>query len=164
MNMVVAPPDDDVAFRGKQIRIGAHYTLDSVNAAVVVEKPLDSIDLKEASKRITESSPSGILSGDTDFPTNTNTNSNVNTNSNNNINATTDLNMNTNATSSTTDSDYDGLTDTEETAVYQTDPNKADTDGDGFSDKTEVCTGYNPLGAGKSSTTLPTPLSGCPVQ
>ena len=44
-------------------------------------------------------------------------------------------------TSSTTqDSDGDGLTDTEETDTYGTDPNNPDTDGDGLSDFEEVST------------------------
>jgi hypothetical protein len=46
------------------------------------------------------------------------------------------------------DADEDGLTAKEETK-YGTDPNKADTDGDGFSDGAEVGKGYNPLGEGK---------------
>ncbi|MFZ0728271.1 MAG: MopE-related protein [Desulfobacterales bacterium] len=44
----------------------------------------------------------------------------------------------------TSDSDYDGLTDFEEVNQYGTDPNKADTDGDGFSDGEEVAGGYDP--------------------
>lgn len=46
------------------------------------------------------------------------------------------------------DQDQDGLTDALET-VYGTDPNKADTDGDGFKDGDEVEKGYNPNGEGK---------------
>lgn len=42
------------------------------------------------------------------------------------------------------DSDQDGLSDEEERA-YGTDPNKADTDGDSYSDGTEVKSGYDPL-------------------
>lgn len=42
------------------------------------------------------------------------------------------------------DSDQDGLTNSEE-KVYGTDPYKADTDGDGYSDGIEVRSGYNPL-------------------
>jgi hypothetical protein len=42
------------------------------------------------------------------------------------------------------DSDQDGLTDSEERA-YRTDPQKSDTDGDGYSDGAEVKSGYNPL-------------------
>jgi len=33
--------------------------------------------------------------------------------------------------------------------VYKTDPLLADTDGDGYSDGSEVKNGYNPLGPGK---------------
>jgi len=42
------------------------------------------------------------------------------------------------------DSDCDGLTNAEE-ALYGTDPNNADTDGDGYSDGVEVKSGYDPL-------------------
>ena len=42
------------------------------------------------------------------------------------------------------DSDQDGLTNSEEKS-YGTDPYKADTDGDGYSDGIEVRSGYNPL-------------------
>ena len=47
-----------------------------------------------------------------------------------------------------TDSDNDGLSDDME-KVYGTDPNKADTDGDGYNDGDEVNGGFNPNGAGK---------------
>lgn len=46
------------------------------------------------------------------------------------------------------DSDQDGLTDAEELNIYQTNPLKADSDGDGYIDGDEVKTGHNPLGAG----------------
>lgn len=46
------------------------------------------------------------------------------------------------------DSDMDGLPDDLEKRLG-TDPNKADTDGDGFSDGEEVKNGYNPLGDGE---------------
>lgn len=42
------------------------------------------------------------------------------------------------------DSDHDGLTDAEE-KTYGTNPNIADTDGDGYSDGIEVKSGYDPL-------------------
>ena len=42
------------------------------------------------------------------------------------------------------DSDHDGLTNAEE-KIYGTEPNKSDTDGDGYSDGVEVRGGYNPL-------------------
>jgi len=45
------------------------------------------------------------------------------------------------------DSDQDGLTDFVEN-FYQTDPNQADSDGDGFKDGEEVEKGYNPKGQG----------------
>ena len=47
-----------------------------------------------------------------------------------------------------TDTDKDGLSDVVEAALG-TDPKKADTDGDKYSDKDEILRGYNPLGAGK---------------
>jgi len=43
------------------------------------------------------------------------------------------------------DSDQDGLSDSAETQVYQTDPHKADTDGDGVPDGQEIVEGTNPL-------------------
>lgn len=46
----------------------------------------------------------------------------------------------------TADSDNDGLTDYEELVKYKTDPNKVDTDGDGYYDGLEVENGYNPNG------------------
>lgn len=46
------------------------------------------------------------------------------------------------------DIDQDGLANSEE-AFYGTDPERADTDGDGFSDYEEVQGGYNPLGEGR---------------
>ena len=42
------------------------------------------------------------------------------------------------------DSDQDGLTNDEE-KMYGTDPYKADTDGDGYSDGVEISSGYDPL-------------------
>lgn len=62
-------------------------------------------------------------------------------------NANTNQNTNT-SPDPTTDTDQDGLTDVQE-ELYETDPAKADTDGDGFSDKMEIDNGYNPNGAGK---------------
>ncbi len=46
------------------------------------------------------------------------------------------------------DADEDGLTAAEE-EHYNTDPNEADTDGDGYTDGEEVKAGYDPLGPGK---------------
>lgn len=46
------------------------------------------------------------------------------------------------------DPDQDGLTNSEE-RFYGTDPNQADTDGDGFNDGQEVRAGYDPLSGGK---------------
>jgi sulfoxide reductase heme-binding subunit YedZ len=43
------------------------------------------------------------------------------------------------------DSDYDGLVDQSEIDVYKTDPNKFDTDGEGYSDGVEVIAKSNPL-------------------
>lgn len=47
------------------------------------------------------------------------------------------------------DTDGDGLSDYEEVKIYQTDPLKTDTDGDGYKDGEEVKNGYNPKGGGK---------------
>ncbi len=57
------------------------------------------------------------------------------------------------------DTDNDGLLDKEEIDIYKTNPLNPDTDGDGYSDGTEIKSGYNPLGQGK----LPVPpVSGIP--
>ncbi|HBR80554.1 MAG: putative calcium-binding acidic-repeat protein [Candidatus Uhrbacteria bacterium GW2011_GWE2_45_35] len=46
------------------------------------------------------------------------------------------------------DFDADGLSDLVEYRTYGTDPTNPDSDGDGYSDGTEVNGGYNPLGSG----------------
>lgn len=51
------------------------------------------------------------------------------------------------------DSDRDQLFDYEET-LYETDPEKQDTDGDGYSDYSEIVNGYNPLGDGNIDKTI----------
>lgn len=43
------------------------------------------------------------------------------------------------------DSDSDGVSDYDERTLYNTDPNSADTDGDGFIDGLEIESGYDPL-------------------
>ena len=48
-----------------------------------------------------------------------------------------------------TDTDGDGLPDSAETMLFETDPNNPDTDGDGYPDGEEVDNGYNPLGDGE---------------
>jgi hypothetical protein len=52
------------------------------------------------------------------------------------------------------DSDQDGLTNQEEKTLG-TDPNKSDTDGDGYSDGAEVRSGYNPLKPAPGDQLLP---------
>lgn len=47
------------------------------------------------------------------------------------------------------DTDGDGLNDGDEVLIWKTNPLNPDTDGDTFSDGQEVRNGYNPLGAGK---------------
>lgn len=47
------------------------------------------------------------------------------------------------------DTDGDGLSDIDEETVWNTDPLKADTDGDGYNDGLEVANGYSPLGTGR---------------
>jgi lipoprotein-anchoring transpeptidase ErfK/SrfK len=42
------------------------------------------------------------------------------------------------------DADHDGLLDSDEIGIYHTDPSKADTDGDGFSDGEEVKYSFDP--------------------
>ena len=53
------------------------------------------------------------------------------------------------AESKNKDTNSDGLSDYLETALYGTNINKKDTDDDGYEDKTEVDSGYNPNGSGK---------------
>src|SRR3989339_1137986 len=43
------------------------------------------------------------------------------------------------------DSDLDGLSDNAETVIYKTNPNVADTDGDGIIDSQEIMDGTNPV-------------------
>lgn len=47
------------------------------------------------------------------------------------------------------DTDGDGLLDKTEIDIYKTDPLKPDTDGDGFKDGEEARGGYNPKGKGR---------------
>jgi hypothetical protein len=56
------------------------------------------------------------------------------------------------------DSDQDGLTDQEEKALG-TNPNVADTDGDGYSDGAEIKSGYNPLKPAPGDRLIPTAKS-----
>lgn len=49
------------------------------------------------------------------------------------------------------DTDGDGLSDRDEVEKYKTNPLVADTDRDGFTDAEEIKNGYNPLGQGKCS-------------
>jgi hypothetical protein len=56
------------------------------------------------------------------------------------------------------DSDSDGLTDDEETNEFKTDPQKADTDGDGYTDKNELDSGHDPLVDDKQQASQDLPL------
>lgn len=47
------------------------------------------------------------------------------------------------------DPDFDGLTTLQETETYKSNPEKSDTDDDGYKDGDEVTAGYNPNGQGK---------------
>ncbi len=47
------------------------------------------------------------------------------------------------------DPDFDGLSTIQETGTYGSDPDKSDTDSDGYKDGDEVAAGYNPNGSGK---------------
>lgn len=49
------------------------------------------------------------------------------------------------------DLDKDGLLDYDEINIYQTNPDKADTDSDGYIDGLEIAHGYSPLAVGKKS-------------
>ena len=58
-------------------------------------------------------------------------------------------------TDRTRDSDGDGMADLYETAFYNTDPNRVDTDGDGTSDRDEVVAGRDPLIPGPNDVSKP---------
>lgn len=47
------------------------------------------------------------------------------------------------------DDDGDGVSNNDESFLYKTNPNNHDSDGDGYSDGTEILNGYNPNGSGK---------------
>jgi hypothetical protein len=57
------------------------------------------------------------------------------------------------------DTDGDGLSDTEETQVYGTDPARADTDGDGYADGLEIRSGYDPKSRPVETEPIPEPVS-----
>ncbi len=80
-------------------------------------------------------------------------NANVNQNSNAsvanvNVGNTNVAATNTSTTGTSLDSDHDGLSDAQE-KLYGTDPLKADTDGDGYTDLTEIRSSYSPTGPGR---------------
>jgi len=52
------------------------------------------------------------------------------------------------AAAAAVDSDRDGLSDSDETGIYHTDPANPDTDGDGYNDGDEVRNGYSPRHGG----------------
>lgn len=51
----------------------------------------------------------------------------------------------------TRDTDADGIPDFDEVAIYKTDPLRADTDGDGFTDGAEILSGFDPLSDARES-------------
>jgi hypothetical protein len=104
----------------------------TTNQTQTVETPTDTMTLADAFGVAFEPSP--IIDDSTAVDNVAPTNTNANTN-----------------TVDTTDSDQDGLTDVAEKTIYQTNPNKADTDDDTYSDKTEIDGGYNPNGQGKAT-------------
>jgi len=75
-------------------------------------------------------------------------NSVQNANLNQNLNSNTNVNTNVNAVvnEASLDIDNDSLVDEQE-KIYGTDPNRSDTDGDGYNDGLEVSTGHDPLKA-----------------
>ena len=86
--------------------------------------------------------------------TNTHTNANQNLNTNSslinvlpNANSVTNSVLNVNSITSSRDSDFDGLTDIEET-LFNTSISIADTDSDNYADGQELVGGYDPNGAG----------------
>ncbi|MGN0845100.1 MAG: hypothetical protein ACI4QT_07770 [Kiritimatiellia bacterium] len=58
-----------------------------------------------------------------------------------------------------TDTDTDGLSDWHETFLFDTDPNLADTDGDGFDDAAELHAGTNPLDSDENGDGIPDGIS-----
>ncbi|MFH1207064.1 MAG: hypothetical protein V1668_00455 [Patescibacteria group bacterium] len=103
----------------------------------------------------TNSNSSGNGNSNINIAANVNKNINSNISGNTNLfpvinvnNANTAVNANVAPVVSSQDSDSDGLTDVEET-LFSTNPAKADTDGDGYSDGLEAGGGYNPNGTGK---------------
>ena len=85
---------------------------------------------------------------------NVNTNANINLNSNTNINANANINVNTNVNVEASqplplaqDLDNDGLTLAEEN-LFNTNPDLADTDSDGYFDGAELLGGYDPTKKG----------------
>lgn len=92
---------------------------------------------------------SGNLNGAVNFNLNTNTNINLNSNLNINGSSNTNTTSNSNINSTLTlDADKDGLVDYLEDWLH-TNKAKADSDGDGYQDGTEITNGYSPLGKGK---------------
>ena len=81
---------------------------------------------------------------------NTETNENLNITTNTNINENANLNVNQETNTNTevkSDKDLDGIEDSHE--IYLgTDPEKQDSDGDGYSDLQEIKNRYNPIGEG----------------
>ncbi len=100
-------------------KISATLTYADINKTVTVEEPKATLDSDQATALVF---PAGATS------TNLNVNGATNTNT-------------------ALDTDNDGLGDAAE-QLYGTDPNKPDTDGDGYLDGEEVTNGYNPLGEG----------------
>ncbi|MCX6745831.1 MAG: thrombospondin type 3 repeat-containing protein [Candidatus Parcubacteria bacterium] len=87
------------------------------------------------------------------IPISTNYNNNVNNNNPSNINSGDPYQITNLAINQLyqTDSDYDGLPDFVEVYMYRTNPYSVDSDNDGFSDKDEIKSGYNPNGPGQYS-------------
>lgn len=54
------------------------------------------------------------------------------------------VSINTSLANGLSDADADGIPDQDELNIYKTDPNKPDTDGDGYSDRIELLSGYSP--------------------
>lgn len=120
------------SFNGASSKIAATIFVKDYNQPVTIEVPTNIIDLNQIIEQIM-----GKYSYGSTYQAST-------------FSSSTSSPYSSSLSSSTVDSDKDGLDDYLE-EMFGTDPDKADTDGDGFTDGQEVAQGFNPLGKGKMS-------------